>query len=490
MTEQVDTLIVGAGLSGIGAAYRLQTECPAKSYAIVEGRQTMGGTWDLFRYPGVRSDSDMFTLGYQFRPWRKAQAIADGPSIRRYIEETAAEFQIDKRIRYGETIVSASWDSSTGRWTVETSGGKTYDCGFLYMCSGYYRYEGGYEPSFPGRERFASQVVHPQHWPEGLDYSGKNVVVIGSGATAVTLVPAMAKDAAHVTMLQRSPSYVVSVPGEDPLARLTNRFLPGRVAHQANRVRNILIGLLFYQFCRRRPRVARRVITKWMSAQLPDGYAVDPNFKPNYNPWDERMCLVPDADLFQVISEGRASVVTDRIRSFTEKGILLESGEELEADVIVTATGLQLVAAGGIRISVDGRTVDPGDVFVYKGCMLSMLPNFAMCVGYTNASWTLRADLSHRYVCRLLNYMDRHGHTVAVPTPPGDLQAEPLLSLTSGYVQRAADIMPKQGNRAPWRIRQNYLLDFLTAKFSDVTDGITFSHPARITETPKVAVGA
>jgi monooxygenase len=490
VTEQVDTLIVGAGLSGIGAAYRLQTGCPTKSYAIVEGRQAMGGTWDLFRYPGVRSDSDMFTLGYQFRPWGKAQAIADGPSIRRYIEETASEFGIDRRIRYGQKVVSASWDSSTGRWTVETAGGESYDCGFLYMCSGYYRYERGYEPSFPGHDRFAGQIIHPQHWPEGLDYDGKKVVIIGSGATAVTLVPAMAKTAGHVTMLQRSPSYVVSVPGEDPLARLSNRYLPKRLAHQVNRLRNVLIGQFFYQFCRRRPKAARRMITKMMSTQLPDGYAVDPNFKPSYNPWDQRMCLVPDADLFKSISDGRASVVTDQIRTFTEKGIQLESGQELEADIIVTATGLQLVAAGGVEISVDGRVVDPGEVFVYRGCMLSGLPNFAMCVGYTNASWTLRADLSHQYVCRLLNYMDDHGFDVAVPTPPADLKAEPLLPLNSGYVQRAAAIMPKQGDRPPWRIRQNYLLDFFTAKFSDVSDGMTFSHTSQSPQPVELAASA
>ena len=479
--EHLDVLVVGAGLSGVGAGYRLQTSCPGKTWAILEARQAMGGTWDLFRYPGIRSDSDMFTLGFQFRPWDKARAIADGTSIRRYIEETAAEFGIDRKIRYGQQVTGVAWDSASRRWTVEVNGGdKSYTCGFLYMCSGYYRYDQGYAPEFDGQDRFEGRIVHPQFWPEDLDYAGKRVVVIGSGATAVTLVPVMATTAAHVTMLQRSPTYVVSLPGVDPLAAAANRFLPRRVAHQANRLRSIVVQQFFYQFCRRWPRAARRVLAKWTSAQLPSGYPLDPNFTPTYNPWDQRMCMVPDGDLFKAVSDGRATVVTGVVDTFTPGGVRLVSGEELPADIIVTATGLQLQMAGGANMSIDGQPVRPGDTYVYRGCMLSGVPNFAVCVGYTNASWTLRADLSSKYVCRLLRHMDAHGHDVAVPTrKEGDRDARPLLDLSSGYVQRAVSILPKQGTRPPWMIRQNYLLDYFTAHLADVTDEMTFSSDGR-----------
>lgn len=467
-------LIVGAGLSGVGAAYRLQTECPGRTYAILEGRRAIGGTWDLFRYPGIRSDSDMFTLGYPFRPWGKARAIADGASIRAYIQETAAEYGIDQRIRFGQKVTAAGWDSSAARWTVETSDGAAYTCSFLYMCSGYYRYDSGYEPAFPGQDRFQGPVIHPQKWPDDLDYAGKRVVIIGSGATAVTLLPAMAETAGHVTMLQRSPSYIASLPGVDPLAQLANRFLPGPVAHQANRLRSIVLTLGFYQFCQRFPQPARNVLRRMTAAQLPAGYPVDPDFNPSYDPWDQRMCMVPDGDLFKSISSGRASVVTDRIEAFTETGITLESGRELDADIIITATGLQVVPAGGIRLTVDGSEVKPADTFVYRGCMLSGMPNFAMCIGYTNASWTLRADLSSSYVCRLLRHMDRHGYAMAVPTRAPGGRSLPLLNLSSGYVERSRDIMPKQGERPPWRIRQNYILDFFTARYADVTADMKF----------------
>ncbi|HET6965745.1 MAG TPA: NAD(P)/FAD-dependent oxidoreductase [Acidimicrobiales bacterium] len=475
-TEHFDVLIVGAGLSGVGAGYRLQTSCPDRTWAILEARQSMGGTWDLFRYPGIRSDSDMFTLGFQFRPWAKARAIADGTSIRHYIEETAAEFGIDRKVRYGQKVTAAAWDSEAARWTVEVNGGeRAYTCGFLYMCSGYYSYDEGYAPVFPGQERFAGPVIHPQFWPEDLDYAGKRVVVVGSGATAITLVPAMAETAGHITMLQRSPTYIASLPGVDPLAALFNRYLPGRVAHQANRLKSIVLTQFFYQFCQRFPALARRLLAKWTAEQLPDGYPIDPNFTPRYNPWDQRMCMVPDGDLFQAIKDGRASVVTGTIDTFTKTGIRLTSGEEVPADIIITATGLQLQLGGGANMTVDGTPVVPGDTFVYRGCMLSGVPNFAMCVGYTNASWTLRADLSSKYVCRVLNHMKAHGYRSAVPEHVGDGAARPLLDLSSGYVQRAVSILPKQGDRPPWMIRQNYILDYFTANYADITEQMRFS---------------
>ncbi|HWE54073.1 MAG TPA: NAD(P)/FAD-dependent oxidoreductase [Acidimicrobiales bacterium] len=474
-TEHFDVLIVGAGLSGIGAGYRMQTTCPDRTWAILEARSSMGGTWDLFRYPGIRSDSDMFTLGFQFRPWNKARAIADGTSIRNYIEDTAAEFGIDRRIRYDHKVTSMVWDSGSARWTLEINGGeRIYTCGFLYMCSGYYSYANAYSPDFAGRDRFAGQVVHPQFWPEDLDYAGKKVVVIGSGATAVTLVPALAETAGHVTMLQRSPTYIASLPGVDPVAAAFNRFLPARAAHQLNRLKSIVLTQFFYQFCRRFPRPARRLLAKMTAAQLPAGYALDPNFNPTYNPWDQRMCMVPDGDLFKAIGDDRASVVTDSIESFTEKGLRLSSGQELEADIIVTATGLQLELAGGAVMAVDGESVVPGDTFVYRGCMLSGVPNFALCVGYTNASWTLRADLSSQYVCRLLRHMSENGYDTAVPVHEEEETSRPLLDFSSGYVQRAVAILPKQGAKPPWMIRQNYILDFFTARYADITTAIAF----------------
>ncbi|HET9076107.1 MAG TPA: NAD(P)/FAD-dependent oxidoreductase [Acidimicrobiales bacterium] len=493
-TEHFDVLIVGAGLSGVGAGYRLMTRSPGRTFAILEARDALGGTWDLFRYPGIRSDSDMFTLGYPFRPWRKARAIADGDSIRSYIEDTAAEYGIDSRIRYRQRVTRAAWDSGSARWTVEVNGGpgaggSAYTCGFLYMCSGYYSYEAGYCPDFPGQERYTGQVVHPQRWPEDLDYAGKRVVVIGSGATAVTLVPSMASSAGHVTMLQRSPTYIASLPGVDPLAALFNRYLPARVAHQANRLKSIVLTQFFYQFCQRFPRAARRLLARMTSAQLPPGYAIDPDFTPRYNPWDQRMCMVPDGDLFKAISDGRASVVTDTIETFTGSGVKLSSGRELEADIVVTATGLQLQLAGGAAVEVDGRPVAPGSTYVYRGCMLSGVPNFALCVGYTNASWTLRADLTSQYVCRVLNYMDSRGFTTAVPRHDEDDEARPLLDLKSGYVQRSIDLLPKQGSRPPWRIRQNYMLDYFTARYSDVTEAMEFGRSAARHQEP-VAVGA
>ncbi|MBV9659794.1 MAG: NAD(P)/FAD-dependent oxidoreductase [Acidimicrobiales bacterium] len=476
--EHFDVLVVGAGLSGVGAAYRLQSSLPTKSYAIVEARPAIGGTWDLFRFPGIRSDSDMFTLGYPFRPWRQTQSVADGASIRRYIHETAAEYGIDRQVRHGQKVVRASWSTAASEWAVETETGQSYRCGFLFVCAGYFDYERGHEPELPGRERFRGPVIHPQRWPDDLDYTGKTIVIIGSGATAVTLVPAMAERAGHVTMLQRSPSYVVSLPGVDPVARLLDRYLPARAAHRANRFKSIVVTQAFYQYCRRFPDSARRFLHKTTAAQLPEGYPVDPDFTPGYDPWDQRMCIAPDGDLFKAIRSGRASVETGRIETFTETGIRLESGRELEADIVVTATGLQLLPAGGIDLAVDGNPVRLSDTWLYRGCLLSGLPNFAVSVGYTNASWTLKSDLTASYVCRLLAHMDRHGYAMAVPNRPPGGGTRPLLDLSSGYVQRAAAFMPKQGERKPWRIRQNYLLDYFSARFSDVREEMTFHRAA------------
>ena len=476
--EHFDVVVIGAGLSGIGAGYRLQTRCPGKRYVILEARQEIGGTWDLFRYPGVRSDSDMFTLGYPFRPWKEARAIADGQAILKYISETARDFGIDRHIRCQHRVSSACWSSEETRWRLEVQNGANgepveYTCDFLYGCTGYYRYEAGYEPGFPGAEGFRGEFVHPQHWPEDLDYAGKQVVVIGSGATAVTLVPAMARTAGHVTMLQRSPSYILSVPAHDRIADWARRRLPENAAHRMLRWKNILISLGIYQLSRRAPGLMRRLLRQGAAKSLPPGYEIGTHFNPKYEPWDQRLCLVPDADLFRAIRAGRASVVTGQIDSFTEHGVRLESGQELEADIIVSATGLQMLALGGVRLTVDGTLVNPGDPYVYKGVMLSNVPNFAFCVGYTNASWTLRADLSSIFVCRLLKHMDRRGYRVCRPAcNPESLEARPLLDLTSGYVQRAAANIPKQAVKKPWRIRQNYILDMLTMRLGRIEDGV------------------
>jgi len=481
MVNDFDVIIVGAGLSGIGAAYRIQTECPTKRFAILEARDTIGGTWDLFRYPGVRSDSDMFTLGYPFHPWQAAKSIADGPAILRYIRETSTTFGIDPHIRFGHRIVAARWSSEAAQWTLDVevlSGGgaqsgdhrlETYRCGFLYVCTGYYRYDAAQAPVFRDADRFAGTIVHPQWWPENLDYTGKRIVVIGSGATAVTIVPAMAERAAHVTMLQRSPSYVVVLPGQDPAAAFIRKRFPTAIAHRIIRGRNVAFGMAFYQFCRRFPARASRYLRDQVAKHLPPGYPVERHFTPRYNPWDQRVCLVPDADLFKAISSGKASVVTDTIDAFTETGIRVSSGEMLPADIIVTATGLTLVPCGRIRLTVDERAIDIHDTLVYKGMMLSDVPNLAWCTGYTNASWTLRADLVSRHVCRLINFMDRQGYDQVVPDADGDAaEHQPLLDLSSGYVTRAAPLMPRQGSKAPWLQRQNYLLDLFSTQVARV----------------------
>ena len=478
--EHLDVLIVGAGLSSVGAAWHLQQRCPGKRYAILEARGDLGGTWDLFRYPGIRSDSDMHTLGYRFKPWTASKSITDGPSILEYVRETARDNGIEEKIRFGYRVVAAEWSSAEARWTVEAerTGGGAEDgervrltCDFLWTCSGYYRYDEGYTPEFEGVDRFPGPVVHPQHWPEDLDYSGKRVVVIGSGATAVTLVPAMAEQAAHVTMLQRSPTYIASLPAQDRLAAWLRRRLPERAAYAIVRWKNVLIQTAFYQLSRRRPETIKRFIRKGVARSLPAGYDVDKHFKPHYNPWDQRMCLVPDGDLFRAISKGEASVVTDRIASFTERGIALESGEELEADVIVTATGLNLLFLGGMELSVDGEPVDIPGKMTYKGMMLSGVPNMAFTVGYTNASWTLKADLTSEYVCRLLRHMDAHGYRRCLPEVDPSVTEQPLLDFTSGYVQRSLDEFPKQGSKEPWKLRQNYVFDIRTIRRGEIEDG-------------------
>ncbi len=493
-TEQFDVLIIGAGLSGIGAAYRLQTLCPTKRYAILEGRADIGGTWDLFRYPGLRSDSDMFTLGYPFRPWKEAKAIADGASILQYIKDTAREFAIDQQIRFKQMVKSAVWSSHDAVWTVqvqhpESGALTTYRCKFLYVCSGYYDYAAGYSPEFPGSEQFKGQLVHPQKWPENLDYTDKNVVVIGSGATAVTLVPAMAERARQVTLLQRSPSYIASLPAKDVVADFLRKHLSEGRAHSLARWKNVLITLGFFQFCRRAPNLARKLLRFGVKRELPAGYAVDTHFNPQYQPWDQRLCMVPNGDLFTALKSGKAQMVTEHIDTLTETGIRLRSGQELAADIIVTATGLKLQACGGMSIEVDGEAVQIGDTLAYKGMMLSNVPNFALCVGYTNASWTLRSDLASRYVCRVLNYMDENGYKMCVARNISrSVEKRPLLDISAGYVLRAADVLPKQGPGAPWQMKQNYLLDLFNLRYSALEDGtLTFRHDPALGMTPRVA---
>jgi cation diffusion facilitator CzcD-associated flavoprotein CzcO len=475
-TEHFDVLIVGAGLSGIDAAWHLQKNCPGKSYAILEAREASGGTWDLFRYPGIRSDSDMYTLGYCFRPWKDAKAIADGPSILSYIREVAADFGIDHRIRYRHRAIAASWSSAQARWTVEIergprAGRASLTCSFLWTCCGYYDYAAGYLPDFPGIERFKGRIVHPQKWTDAIDYKDKKVIVIGSGATAVTLVPAMAETAAHVTMLQRSPTYVVARPAEDTLANKLRQRLPLGLAYGLTRWKNVLLGLFFYQLCKRRPERAKAMILQGVRSLLGPDYDVGRHFTPRYYPWDQRLCLVPDADLFHAIRAGRVSVVTDHIETFTETGIRLKSGTEIEADLIVTATGLALQLLGGMTLSVDGKLLNPAETLSYKGMMYSDVPNMAAVVGYTNASWTLKADLVCQYVCRLLNYMDRRGFRQCTPRIDDPAMARlPWVDFSSGYIQRAIDRFPKQGARRPWRLYQNYALDLLSLRYGSLRD--------------------
>lgn len=472
----VDVLIVGAGLSGIGAAAHLRMEHPGKSFALIEAREAIGGTWDLFRYPGIRSDSDMFTLGYRFKPWDAAEAIADGPAILEYVRETAREYDIERRIRFNRRAVRAEWSSAEALWRValertDQDESEQVTCRFLHICSGYYRYDEGYTPPIEGLESFEGTVIHPQHWPEDFGPAGKRIVVIGSGATAMTLVPALAGKAGHVTMLQRSPTYVISMPGTDPIAEVLRRFLPTRAAYAALRWKNVLLQLGFYRLARRAPRFVRRVL-RWAAIRLaPPGYDVDTHFNPRYDPWDQRVCLVPDSDLFEALGKGGAEIVTGRIGTVTATGIELESGELLEADTIVTATGLNLLAFGGVELVVDGEPVELPQAVGYKGMMLCGVPNLAMTLGYANASWTLKADLVCEYVCRLLERLDEGGFDFCVPSPPDPSEPlEPFIDLQAGYVLRSIDQLPKQGIRWPWRLHQNYVRDVLRIRHGSIDD--------------------
>lgn len=475
-----DVLIVGAGLSGIGAAVHLQQNCPNETYAILEGRDAIGGTWDLFRYPGIRSDSDMYTLGYRFKPWKSAKAIADGPSIRSYIRETATEHGINQHIRFGHKVTNAAWDSETARWTVTTNK-STLTCRFLYMCSGYYSYGQGHRPTWEGEAEFKGQIIHPQFWPESLDYKGKRVVVIGSGATAVTLVPAMADTAAHVTMLQRSPTWMVSRPGSDAIANALNAILPAQMAYDIVRWKNVTLGQYFYKQTRSNPGKVRELLLKRLAKLLPADYDLETHFTPGYNPWDQRLCLVPDADLFNAITAGKAEIVTDQIAKFEAGGIRLHNGKLLEADIIVTATGLKLEALGGMTVTVDGETRRTADALAYKGMMFSGIPNLAQSFGYINASWTLRSDLIADYVCRLLKHMRKAGVDIATPTPAADVVPERLaMDLQSGYVQRGADALPRSGNRAPWMVTADYKYDRKELMEGPVTDEMAFARAGAV----------
>ncbi|ULQ47645.1 NAD(P)/FAD-dependent oxidoreductase [Flagellatimonas centrodinii] len=472
-----DVLIIGAGLSGIGAACHLVRECPKKSFAVLERREAIGGTWDLFRYPGIRSDSDMYSFGYSFRPWTEPRVLADGPSIRRYVNETAQEYGVDKHIRFGRKVLSADWSSALGVWTVEaldeqTGKAERYTAGFVIGCTGYYNYDAGYRPDFPGEKDFKGQIVHPQHWPETLDYKGKRVVVIGSGATAITLVPSMADTAEHVTMLQRSPTYILTVPAVDPIARNLQRLLPSKLAYRLNRGRNIAINRLLYRMARARPKVVKRLLLGLVRKQL--GGTIDMrHFTPHYNPWDERLCVVPNGDLFKALRSGRASMATDHIERFTKTGIQLKSGEHLDADIIVTATGLDVQMLGGVKMAVDGEPVQINQLLTYKGVLVEGIPNAAIVFGYTNISWTLKADIASEYVCRLLKHMDRKGYTRVVPRDHGDnLTDDTVLgALSSGYIRRSADRLPRQGREMPWQVRQDYVRDAPMLRFGDIEDG-------------------
>lgn len=483
MTQlDTDVLIIGAGLSGIGAAVHLQKQCPGKSYRIYEARSAVGGTWDLFRYPGIRSDSDMHTLGYNFKPWTEAKAIADGPSIRNYVNQTADEHGIRQNIRFDTKIIAADWSNADQVWRVTSENTLTgtrekTTCRFLFMCGGYYRYDEGYRPHFEGEEAFGGQIIHPQHWPEDLDYSGKRVVVIGSGATAMTLIPAMTDKAAHVTMLQRSPTYVVSRPAVDGAANFLRKVLPESWAYTLIRWRNVAFQQFFFRQTRKNPHKARERLLGMVRAELGPDYDVEKHFTPSYNPWEQRLCLVPDSDLFNALKSGNASVETDHIERFTEGGILLKSGKELAADIIVTATGLNLIFMNGVAVSIDGAKVDPGRLLNYKGVMLSNVPNLAVTFGYTNASWTLKADLTSEYVCRLINLMDEKGATSALPYLAAlPNETEPFVDFSSGYFQRVMDQFPRQHTEAPWKLHQSYFTDRKNLRQLPIEDGVMQFH--------------
>ena len=482
MDNHFDVIVIGAGISGIGAGYHLQTKCPEKSYAILEGRDTIGGTWDLFKYPGIRSDSDMYTLGFSFFPWKEKEAIADGPSILKYLDETSKKFNIDKKIKFNHYVKDASWCSEKSIWTLKVEDKNLMDivtisCNFIFMCSGYYSYEKGYTPDFDGINEFNGKIMHPQKWDTSIDYSNKEVIVIGSGATAVTLVPEMAKDAKHVTMLQRSPTYVVSAPQQDPLAIFLQKYLPSKLSYFIVRWKNILRQQWYFRLCKKNPKRVKDFIINQVRKSLGHDYDVDKHFTPNYNPWDQRMCLVPNGDLFKSIRKKQTSVVTDTIDKFTATGIKLESGKTLDADLIVTATGLNLEICSNINLKVDGKDINLPDTVTYKGMMFSGVPNLVSTFGYTNASWTLGADLTSEYVCRLLNYMKKSSIKKCCPEANSKIENnDDWLNLTSGYIKRSKDIFPKQGKRSPWTNNQNFLKDIFQIRYGKINDGeIKFS---------------
>lgn len=477
MNKKIDVLVVGAGISGIGAGYHLQKKCPETSFLILEGRENIGGTWDLFKYPGVRSDSDMYTLGYNFKPWKEQEAIADAPSILKYLNETVEEFNLKSKIRFGKYVKKARWSSDSNQWTVDIEDKKTGKfsqilCSFIFMCSGYYSYKEGYTPHFEGKENFKGDIIHPQKWDTSFDYSNKKIVVIGSGATAVTIVPEMAKTAKHVTMLQRSPTYVVAAPEKDNLANKLRKYLPLKFTYWLIRWRNILRQQYYFRLCKKYPKGVKNAIIREVKKKLGNDFDVKTHFTPKYNPWDQRMCLVPDGDLFEQINQGKASVVTDHIKNFTENGLLLKSGKELKADVIITATGLNLEMLSTVEFFIDKKSVDISKTVTYKGMMYSGIPNLASTFGYTNASWTLGADLTSEYVCRVINHMKRNNYDVVCPKPNIGIEADPdYLNLTSGYIKRSINIFPKQGKKAPWRNNQNYLIDIFQMKYGRIDDG-------------------
>ncbi len=495
--QHFDVLIVGAGISGIGAGCHLTRKCPNKTYAILERRSAIGGTWDLFRYPGIRSDSDMYTFGFNFRPWTEPKILADGASIKKYVRETAEQYGVDKKIQFGIKVTNASWSSKTNQWTLsaidEGSGEElSFTSDFLIGCTGYYNYDQGYQPEFPDQNKYKGQLIHPQHWPEGLDYSGKKVVVIGSGATAITLVPSMAEEAGHVTMLQRSPTYIMTLPSIDPVSSRLQKILPDMVVYRMSRARNIGLQRFMYQASRSRPKAVKRLLLRMVRKQL--GKDADMrHFTPDYNPWDQRLCVVPNGDLFKAIRKGKASVVTDHIEAFTKTGIKLESGEELEADIIISATGLNVRLLGGMQLDVDGTTIAAKDCLTYKGVLVENVPNAAIIVGYTNASWTLKADIASEYICRLIKHMDHKGYAKVVARDRGDNATEDTVlgGLNSGYIRRAADELPKQGKARPWKIVQDYVLDVPILRYAPLEDeALTFTpmpgKPQKVRRGPRM----
>jgi monooxygenase len=476
--NHVDVIIMGAGLSGIGAACHLQRNCPDKSYIILEARNSMGGTWDLFRYPGIRSDSDMYTLGYNFKPWTNPKVIADGPSILSYIKETAQEYKVEPKIKFNTKVIEIRWSTKDTIWSVHCLNTKTnettvYTCNYLESCMGYYKYEKGYTPEFKGMDTFKGVIIHPQLWPENLDYTDKEVIVIGSGATAVTLVPAMTDRAKHVMMLQRSPTYVVSVPNKSLFPKKMNEILPSQLMYSINRTAHVGISMLQYSLSRAQPEMMKKFFIKSPMKELSKDYDVATHFTPKYNPWDERLCVVPEGDLFKAINKGKASVVTGHIDTFTKEGIILETGEELKADIIITATGLELQMIGGIKLYIDDTEPNPNDAIVYKGMMIKDVPNFVFVVGYTNASWTLKADLASSYFCRLINETEKLNKKMFVPKSDKPIDTEPIMDFKSGYVQRAirSGNLPKQGTKAPWKLKQNYIYDALILNYGKIKDG-------------------